>query len=84
VWSHLIETDKAILRVLAGPELSADSSNQDFSGSVQELKSRGATHLVFGEYEKSLFPKTTVGLLASASNGRIVFQKGEFGIIELR
>jgi len=84
VWSFLTEMDKAMNLVFSAPADSHTSSRESLSKAVESLKTQGATHLLFGEFERSLFPTTDVISLANATGGKVIFQIGEHGIVELR
>ncbi len=68
------------LRVLLRSCISQNITPNLLETARQGLRADGITHVVFGEYEKSLFPMVKVQDLAPL--GKLVFSIGEYGVIE--
>jgi uncharacterized membrane protein len=84
VWDYLNDVDSSIVKLYAAARRAAAASDSPFHSALEKLKKLGATHLVFGEYEKALHPESNLKNLAALSGGKIIFQSGEYGIIDLR
>jgi uncharacterized membrane protein len=83
VWQYLTEVNESITKVYSVGDANDPESLRQAQGAVARLVGEGATHLVFGEFEKKIHSKTSLQALELATQGRIVFQKDGFGVIVL-
>ncbi len=83
VWNHLLEVNEAITALLNETPQSSSHHSLFQQADTQTLVRAGATHFVFGEYEKELHPNTSLAKLARATNGHIVFEHAGFGVVAL-
>ncbi|MEY4064388.1 MAG: hypothetical protein RIR26_596 [Pseudomonadota bacterium] len=83
VWKYLTEINENMTKVYSVEEGNDAVKLKNAQSALARLVGEGATHLVFGEFEKSLHEKTSLQAIQFATGGRIVFQKDGFGVVAL-